>query len=284
MSKISNLAVVDPSAQIASGVTIGPFCVIGPDVVISDGCELANNVTINGRTQIGRNNIFYQNAVIGEAPQDLKYNGEPTETIIGHSNVFRENCTVHRGTENGGGKTVIGDDNLFMAAVHVAHDCILADKILLGNQTLLAGHITIETGAAISALVGIHHFVTIGKFSYIGGITPVRRDVPPFVRFSGDPNKVRSVNSEGLKRNGFTEEEIDEIKQAFRQLFRRGDSIASNVQELLAQDNLGRHARYLCEFMQRSCHSRLGRYRETFRQDNPQDRLRRRPAEVRDKS
>ena len=283
MSKISKLAVVDPAATIGRDVEIGPFCVIGPDVSIADDCKLYNNVTIEGVTRIGENNVFYQNAVIGAAPQDLKYNGGPTETIIGSNNVFRENCTVHRGTENGGGITKIGDGCLFMVAAHVAHDCILADKILMGNETLLAGHVIIEEGVWMAALAGAHHFVTVGKYSYIGAMTPVRRDVPPFVKFSGDPNAVRGLNEEGLKRRDFSEADIAELKKACRKLFRHGSSIVKRLDELTSEVNLNEHVSYLCEFVRHSCESRFGRYRETLRQDQRQDRTWRRPAEVRDK-
>ena len=281
MSEISNLAVIDPSAQIGSDVTIAPFCVVGSDVVIEDGCQLMNNVTVQGITRIGRDNVFYPNVVIGVAPQDLKYNGAPTETIIGKGNVFRENTTVHRGTEKGGGKTVIGSGCLFMVAVHIAHDCILENKIILGNQTQLAGHVHIEEGSVVSALVGLHHFVRVGKYSYVGGLTPVHRDIPPFVKFSGDPNEVRGVNEEGLKRNGFSPEDVALVKQGYRQIFRRGNSIAGNVDELLAQDDLDANVRYMCEFVKKSCDSRFGRYHETFRSDSVEDRRRRRPLEVR---
>ena len=283
MSKISNLAVIDSSARIGSDVSIGPFCVIGPDVVIGDGCELMNNVTIAGVTRIGSNNVFYQNVVVGVAPQDLKYDGAPTETVIGNDNVFRENRTIHRGTEMGGGKTIIGNGNLIMVGVHIGHDCIVEGGILLSNQLQLAGHVKIERGAVISALVGIHHFVRVGKFSYVGGITPVRRDVPPFIKFSGDPNEVRGINEQGLKRNGFPEHDIAEIKQAYRTLFRRNNSIAAGLAELQGRDDLNEHVSYLCRFVQQSCENRFGRYQENFRRDDVQDRIRRKPVEVRDK-
>ena len=283
MSNISKLAVIDPAAKITSDVRIGPFCVVGPDVTIGRGCHLMNNVTIEGVTRIGENNVFYQNAVIGAPPQDLKYDGAPTETIIGANNVFRENCSVHRGTELGGGQTVIGNGNLFMVAAHVAHDCIMGDKILLGNETLLAGHVTIEEGAVISAMVGIHHFVTIGKFSYVAAMTPVRRDVPPFVKFSGDPNAVRGLNEEGLKRHNFSPADIDELKQAYRKLYRHSGSIIQRLDELQKQENLNGHVNYLCRFVRNSCQSRLGRYQETLRRDDNKHRHWRKPAEVRDK-
>lgn len=283
MSNISSLASVDPAAKIGSDVSIGPFCVIGPDVVIGNGCKLINNVTIGGITRIGSNNVFYQNVVVGEAPQDLKYDGSPTETIIGSNNVFRENCTVHRGTELGGGITSIGNNNLIMCGAHIAHDCILANKVLLGNQSLLAGHVTIEEGAVISALIGIHHFVTIGKFSYIAGMTPVRRDVPPFVKFSGDPNQVRGLNEEGLKRHNFSPDDIAALKEAYKKLFRKGNAMSEQLNLLQTEKNLNPHVCYLCEFMQRSCSSRFGRYQETARQDDQKNRRFRKPAELRNK-
>jgi len=284
MSKISNRAQVDPSAEIGAQVTIGPFCVIGPKVKIGDHCELISNVSIEGNTRIGSNNVFYQNVVIGAAPQDLKYNGGPTETIIGANNVFRENCTVHRGTELDQGKTVIGSDCLFMVGVHIAHDCILADQILMANQTMLAGHVKIEESAVIMALIGIHHFVTVGKYSYIGGMTPVRRDVPPFMKFSGDPNTVRGVNEEGLKRRHFSDAEITQLKRAYRKLFREGNSIAEQLDQLEHQEDLSEHVQYLCRFMRHSMQDRFGRYQEMARRDTLEHRQIHQPAEVRDKS
>jgi UDP-N-acetylglucosamine acyltransferase len=283
MAEISPWAAVDPKAQIGADVRIGPFCVVGPDVIIGPGSHLMNNVTVQGITRIGANNVFYPNVVVGVAPQDLKYRGAPTETLIGATNVFRECCTVHRGTELGGGRTVVGSHNLFMVGVHIAHDCFLADKIILGNQTQLAGHVRVEEGAVVSALVGLHHFVTVGKYSYIGGLTPVRRDVPPFVKFDGDPNEVRAVNEEGLKRNGFSAQEIDQIKQAFRQLYRQGGDILSNLERLEATGGLNGHVQYLCGFLRASCAGRFGRYQELARRDNREDRRRRDPLEVRER-
>jgi UDP-N-acetylglucosamine acyltransferase len=282
MSGISELAVIDSGAQIGSNVSIGPFCKIGGSVVIGDGCELMNNVTIEGVTRIGSNNVFYQNVVIGVAPQDLKYRGAPTETIIGDSNVLRENCTVHRGTELGGGRTIIGNNNLLMVGVHIAHDCRVVDKTILGNQTLLAGHVDIEEGVVISALVGIHHFVTIGKYSYIAAMTPVRRDVPPFMKFAGDPNEIRGVNEEGLKRNGFSKEDIAAFKQAYRRLYRQSNNnIVTVLEEMLLESGLNENVKYLCEFLSRSCQSRFARFQESERLDNADDRVRRNPFETR---
>jgi len=266
MTEISKQAFVDPTAQVGGNVRIGPFCVVGPDVVIGDGCELMNNVTIQGITRIGANNVLYPNVVIGTAPQDLKYGGAPTETIIGCGNVFRENCTVHRGTELDRCKTVIGSENLLMVGVHIAHDCVVEDRVIVGNQTQLAGHVTIQNGAVVSALVGLHHFVTVGKFSYVAGLTPVRRDVPAFMKFSGDPNETRGVNEEGLRRNGFSKDDIAALKDGYRRLF-RGGSISAALDKLEAQDHLNEQVAYLCAFMRNSCANRFGRFRENARRD-----------------
>lgn len=281
MTEISKLACVDPAAVIGSGVIIEPFCVVGPGVVLGDGCHLMNHVTIQGRTQIGTHNVFYPHAVVGVAPQDMKYAGGPTETIVGNRNVFRENVTVHRGTEMGGGKTVIGSGNLLMVGVHIAHDCMVGDRTIIGNQSQLAGHVIVEDGVVISALCGLHHFVTVGKFSYVGGLTPVRRDVPPFMKFDGDPNAVRGLNEEGLKRNRFSEQDITELKKAYRLLYRKGRDIASNVEELQVQPGVNDHVAYLCRFLQASCQGRFGRFLENQRHDTKQDRQRRLPPEVR---
>ncbi|MCF7957670.1 MAG: acyl-ACP--UDP-N-acetylglucosamine O-acyltransferase [Phycisphaerae bacterium] len=283
MSKISELAFVHSSAQIGNDVTIGPFCFIGPHVVIGEGCELMNHVTVDGHTTIGKKNIFFQNTVIGVAPQDLKYQGAPTRVIIGDNNVFRENCSVHRGTEIDRQETVIGNNNLFMVAVHIAHDCIIHNRTILSNQTQLAGHVIIEDGVVCSAMVGIHHFVTVGKNSYVGGLTPVRRDVPPFMKFDGDPNKVRCVNEMGVRRYGFSDEDVDAIKKAHRLIFRSTTkSIELTVKEMLTQKNLNEHVRYLCEFIAGSCQSRYGRACEVRRKDGEFQKQGRKPFEVRE--
>lgn len=282
MSEISELAFVATGAKIGEHVSIGPFCCVGSDVVIGDGCELMNNVTIAGRTTIGKKNIFYPNSVIGAAPQDLKYRGGPTETVIGDRNVFRENVSVHRGTELGGGRTVIGSDNLLMVACHIAHDCFLADRIILGNESLLAGHVKIETGVVVEALVGVHQFTTLGKYSYIGARTPVGRDVPPFVKFSGDPSAVRGVNEEGLRRNGFSDEEVAVLKQAVRKLYRRkaATCLTDNLEQLESEDGTGEHVRYFCSSVRASSEARFGRYLEDKRTDKAVD-WQLNPAEIR---
>ncbi len=278
---ISKLAEVHPSAKIGKDVTIGPFCYIGPDVQIGDGCLLYNNVTVDGVTCIGKNNTFYQNTVIGVPPQDLKYKGGRTRTEIGDNNVFRENCTVHRGTEVDIATTVIGSNNLFMVSVHIAHDCIIHDNTIIGNQTQLAGHVEIESGAVISALVGLHHFVTVGKGSYIAGLTPVRRDVPPYVKFSGDPNKVRALNEEGLKRGGFDTETIAGVKKVFKRMFKKNVVITDVLKQMSQEKIECEHIQYLYDFVTRSCQSKYYRYKETLRRDAMEKLTDRKPFEAR---
>ena len=282
MSEISKFADVSPQAVLGKNVSVGPFSVIGPDVVLGDNCVLHNGVTITGNTKVGNNNVFYQNSIIGAAPQDLKYQGQPTETIVGNNNVFREFSVVHRGTEIGGGKTVVGDNNLFMGGAHIAHDCIVDSRTIIGNNVLLAGHVKIEYGVLVSAMVGIHHFTTIGRNSYVGGMTPVRRDVPPYTIFEGDPNKVRGINIEGLKRHGFDPDIVSQLKKAYNYIYKKSESIEKGAAEILEQASSD-EVRNLAQAVLNSCSSRFGRYLEAKRQDKHISKLDRKPAEIRDK-
>lgn len=277
---------IDPAAKIGADVVIGPFCVIGPDVEIGEGSEIKNSVTIDGVTRIGKNNVIYPYATIGLVPQDLKYKGTPTRTIIGDGNVIREYAMIHRGTENGGGQTVVGNNNFVMGGAHIAHDCILEDYTLISNQVMLAGHVHIGAGAVVSAFVGVNHFASIGRYSYVGAMTPVRRDVPPFMKVSGDPPEVRGVNFEGLKRNNFSQADMDEIKAAYKAIFRaykNGSSIEEELTKLRACDQLNEHVRYLCDFVHQSCQSPNHRALEVKRTDTAADRTSRKPYEVRTK-
>jgi len=265
MSKISPLSDVHSSAEIAEDVQIGPFCVIGPDVRIGPGCRLANNVTLIGHVTIGRDNTFFPYVVIGAAPQDLKYRGSPTRVEIGDGNTFREYVTVHPGTEAGGELTRIGNDSLFMIGSHVAHDCLLDDKVMMGNYCQLAGHIRMETFAVISALSGVHHFVTIGKFAFVGGLTAVKRDIPPFTIFYGSPGEIRGVNEVGMSRNGMAPEQVAAIKAAYRRLFCGQGNQLQQIEQLQAEDGLDGSVAYLCNFLRASLEGKFGRYREVLR-------------------
>ncbi len=270
MVNVGQNSYIDPKAQLADDVSIGPNCYIGPDVVIEAGCKLHNNVTITGKTRIGINNEFYQNSVIGTDPQDLKFKGGDTELIIGSHNIFRENVTVHRGTELGGGKTIIGNGNLFMAGVHIAHDCEITQSVIIANNALIAGHVRLEQSTVIGGGAGIHHFVTVGRNAMVGGLTRVVKDVPPFMIFEGNPASVRGVNIVGLSRNGFTPEQIENIKQAYRKLF-KSQSLQLALKEIRNTNNIDENVKYLIEFLERSFLGRHGRYLETIRTDSADD-------------
>jgi UDP-N-acetylglucosamine acyltransferase len=269
MRTIAPNAFIDPKAQIADDVIIGPGCFVGPNVVIGPGCKLYNHVTIMGPTVIGTENVFFPNTVIGADPQDLKYKGGQTTLTIGSGNVFRENVTVNRGTELGGGKTIIGSGNLFMACVHVGHDCIIEDHVVAANNVLFGGHLKVERCAFVGGGAGIHHFCTVGRNAMIGGLAGVTTDVPPFTVFEGNPGSARSINSRGLVRNGFTQEQIIEIKKAFKLLFRNGKFLAALDE--LDRDAADENVKYLVGFMRRSFSGKHGRYLETHRCDTIKD-------------
>jgi UDP-N-acetylglucosamine acyltransferase len=213
-------AAVSPAAQLASDVEVGPFAVIGPDVLIGAGCRIGPHAVINGPTVIGEGNQIFQFASIGDAPQDMKYRGEPTRLVIGARNVFREYVTVNRGTVTGAGETRIGNDNLILAYSHVAHDCVLGDHIIMSNAVNLAGHVEVGDWAIFSGYAGAHQFCRIGAHAFIGNNTAVLQDIPPYVLAAGQPAQPRAVNVEGLRRRGFTEEQMRAIRNAFRVLYR----------------------------------------------------------------
>ena len=226
---ISEQAFIDPSAQIGNNVTIGPFCYIGKDVVIGDDCELMSHVVIKGPTTIGKGNRFFQFSSIGEECQDLKYANEPTQLIIGDNNTFRESCTIHRGTIQDNSLTQIGSDNLFMAYTHVAHDCMVGSHCILANNASIAGHVHVGDWAILGGMSGVHQFCHIGAHSFIAATSLVLKDIPPYVMASGNTAKPYGLNSEGLKRRGFSKEIISEIKRAYKVIYRQGHSIEESV-------------------------------------------------------
>lgn len=217
-------AIVDASARIAEDVLIGPYSVIGPDVSIGRGTVLHNHVIVAELTSIGRDNQIYPFAVVGADPQDRKFRGERARCVIGDRNRIREHVTVHRGTRNGGWVTRIGHDNLIMVGSHIAHDCQLASHITIANQVMLGGHVRVEDGANIGGGAGVHHFVTVGSCSFIGGLARINKDVPPFLIVEGNPAEVRSVNTIGMNRRGYDSHDIEAIKEAYRRLFRENDA------------------------------------------------------------
>jgi UDP-N-acetylglucosamine acyltransferase len=215
-------AIIQPGAKIADNVSIGPFSVIGENVSIGSGTTVAAHVVIEGWTEIGSDNQLYQFSSIGAPPQDLKYAGEQTCLKIGDRNRIREFVTLNRGTAEGGGVTSIGNDNLFMAYSHVAHDCIVNDHAILANGATLAGHVEIESSAILGGLSAVHQFCRIGCHTMISGGAMVAQDIPPYTVAQGDRAKTMGLNLIGMKRRGFSEETIRGIKKAYRIIFRSG--------------------------------------------------------------
>jgi UDP-N-acetylglucosamine acyltransferase len=222
MKNVHPAALVDPAASIADDVEIGPFSIIGPKVTIGPGSRIGPHVVVTGRTTIGRNTRVFQFASIGEEPQDKKYAGEDTELIIGDDNTIRELCTFSRGTIQGGGKTIIGNNNWIMACVHIAHDCFLGDNIIMANNTSLAGHVTVGDWAILSGYSLIHQFCSVGEHSFTSFASHVNQSIPPYVTVSGEKAKARGVNTEGLRRRGYTAEQIQQVRRAYRILYRSG--------------------------------------------------------------
>lgn len=248
-------AIVDPAARLAEDVSVGPFSVIGPDVKIDTGTVIGAHVVIQGPTQIGRDNRIHQYASIGGAPQDKKYHGEPTRLKIGDRNTFFEFVTINRGTAQDRGETTIGNDNWIMAYVHIAHDCVLGDNIIMANNATLAGHIAVEDWAILGGFTKVHQFCRIGAHSFTGMNVDLTRDVPPYVMVSGTPAAPHGINSEGLKRRGFDAAQIRNIKQAYKILYRselRLEEATVKIRELaLNQPELAAMVQFL-EVSQRS--------------------------------
>jgi UDP-N-acetylglucosamine acyltransferase len=263
--KISPHAVVDEKAEIAEDVEIGPFCVIGPDVKIAPGCKLLNNVTILGHTTIGRDNVFFPNAVIGAFPQDLKYKGGNTRLEVGDGNTFREAVTIHVGTEKGGGVTRVGSSNLLMINCHLGHDVQLGSRCVVSNNVMIAGHVVIGNNVSMMGLVGIHHFVSIGDFAYLGGAARIHHDVPPFVKVDGD-DKIRALNTVGLRRAGFSDDDIAALKDAVRRIwFRRKKTFAQSLAEFDLNNGINPKVGEMVEFLRRRDLGKHGRYLESHR-------------------
>jgi len=231
MSMIHPTAIIAEGASIAENVNIGPYCVIGEHVSLGEGSTLMSHVVIGGHTTIGKGNRFFPFAAIGMEPQDLKYRGEPSRVEIGDNNTFRENTTVNCGTEGGGMVTSIGNSNLFMAYVHVAHDCHIANEVVMANCATLAGHITINDGAIIGGMSAIHQFVRIGRFSMIGGMSGIGKDVPPFCLTAGGYRPgLAGLNIIGLKRRNFSPEDIGLLKQAYRILLQGSGKMRDRIE------------------------------------------------------
>jgi UDP-N-acetylglucosamine acyltransferase len=247
---------IDSKAEIDSSVEIGPFCVIGPNVKIGAGSIIKSHVVINGHTTIGCNNEIYQFASVGEANQDKKYKGEPTQLVIGDSNVIRENATIHRGTIQDNGITTVGSHNLFMASTHVGHDCIVGDHNILANFAALAGHVTVGDHVILGGYTGIHQFCQVNSFSMCGMGSMVSKDVPRYVMVSGSPAKAHGMNFEGMRRRGVSAEVIRALRTAYKTVYLKGLTLESALLELEHGDMF--HIPEVAEYILSIRHSKRG--------------------------
>jgi len=218
-------ALIDPKAELADDVEVGAFTIIEGKVRIDAGTRIRSHVVLSGRTTIGKNNHVFQFSSIGEEPQDKKYAGEDTELIIGDNNTIRELCTFSRGSLQGGGVTRIGNNNWIMACVHIAHDCLLGNDIIMANNASLAGHVTIGNHAILSGYSLIHQFCTVGEHSFTSYASHVNQSIPPYVTVAGEKAHVKGINSEGLKRRGFTTDQINQVRRAYKALYRESLSL-----------------------------------------------------------
>nr|WP_264194003.1 acyl-ACP--UDP-N-acetylglucosamine O-acyltransferase [Marinomonas algarum] len=229
-------SLIDPKAEIDSSVEIGPFCVIGPNVKIGAGSIIKSHVVINGHTTIGSNNEIYQFASVGEANQDKKYKGEPTELVMGDHNVVRENATIHRGTVQDQGITTIGSHNLFMASTHVGHDCHVGDHNIMANFAALAGHVTLGDYVILGGYTGIHQFCQVNSFSMCGMGSMVSKDVPRYIMVSGNPAKAHGMNFEGMRRRGVPTEVIRALRSAYKTLYLKGLTLQTALSDIENSD------------------------------------------------
>lgn len=229
---IDSRAIVDPTAQLAEDVEIGPWSIIGPNVVIGSGTVIASHVVIKGPTAIGKNNKVYQFASVGEDTPDLKYKGEETRLVIGDDNVIREGATIHRGTIQDRQETTIGNHNLIMAYAHVAHDCVIGNHCVLVNNVALAGHVHIGDWAVLGGYTLVHQYCHLGSHCFTAMGSAIGKDIPAYVIASGNPAEAKGINSEGIKRRGFSKDDVSAITKAFKIIYRRGLTTEQALKEL----------------------------------------------------
>jgi UDP-N-acetylglucosamine acyltransferase len=249
MASVHPTAIIAAGAQLGTGVEVGAYSVIGAEVAIGDGTAIASHAIVTVRTVIGRNNRVFPFSSIGDIPQDRKYGGEPTRTVIGDDNVIREYVTIHAGTALDRGVTTIGQRNLIMAYCHIAHDCVIGDDTTFSNNAQLAGHVVVDDFVVFGALSGVHQFCRVGAHAFIAAGSIVLQDVPPYVTAAGYPAKPHGINSEGLRRRDFTAEQIAAIKRAYKTLYRAGltldDARAQIAADARAVSALGPFAAFL---------------------------------------
>jgi len=266
-TQIHPTAVVARGAELGAGVEIGPYCVVGPNVKLGDRTKVGPQVVIEGVTDIGEENLIVGQASLGGPPQDLSYRGEATRLVIGARNTIREFVTINRGTVKGGGVTRIGNNCLLMACCHVAHDCELRDRIIMGNNVLLAGHVLVEEMANVSGGAAAHHFVTIGSFAYVGGMTRMVQDVPPYMILEGHTSRMRGVNKIGLQRGGQTPEAVEELELAFRRIYRTGNTRRQTLDELKVEYAESKLVMNLVHALEDTEKGAKGRFRESRREE-----------------
>lgn len=264
-SLIADTACVDPRAELADDVEVGPYCVVGPDVQIGRGTRLISHVCLSGHVVVGEHNTFHPFTVIGGEPQDYSYQGTPTRVEVGSHNIFRENVTVNRATEKEDGLTKLGSHCFLMAGAHVAHDCKLGDRITIANGTMLGGHVHVESHASLSGGVAVHHYVTIGAYSFVGGQSRIYHDVPRFMLVDGNPSKVRCINIVGLKRNGISPEGVESLHEAHRLIYRAKMNARQASDILESHGHLTPEARSLLDFIESQQEGKHGRGREKLR-------------------
>jgi UDP-N-acetylglucosamine acyltransferase len=267
MTRVHRSAVIDGSARLEEDVTVGPNCVIEAGVTIGGGTLVDANVVIAKNVHIGKGNHFFANCTIGCQPQvlGLPPDAELGGLVMGDNNIIREQVTIHPSIYPDKA-TTIGNDNLLMIGVHIGHDCVLEDKIVMSNYCQLAGHCKIETGVWLSAIVMLHQFVTVGRWCYAAGLAGLNKDVPPFLTVSGHyPLKVRGVNKRGLVRAGLSQQQQQQIYEAYKKLYRQGGALLENAKALAQEDGLDENVRAMIDMIAKSSQHRFGRYLELFR-------------------
>ncbi len=245
-------AVIETGAELGSNVSIGPYSVIGPNVKIGDGTRIAAQVVVDGHTSIGENNQIFSFTAIGGEPQSVSYKGEPTETRIGDNNVFRENITVNRGTMDDEGVTSIGSNNLFMAYVHIAHDCRLGSELLFSNNASLAGHVRVSDYVVLAGYTLVHQFVRIGEYSFCGVNTYCTLDIPPYMLVAGNKAITHGINVRGMRHRGVDKDSLLELKRAYKTIYRSGHTMAHALDELSEQGYSSAHVQNLVDFIKAS--------------------------------
>lgn len=274
MPTIHPTAIVDPKAELATDVVVGPHCLIGPKVTLGAGTTVRSHTVIEGRSTFGERNEIWPFCTLGAKPQDLKYRGEDSVLIVGDDNEIRENVSINLGTANDNGETLVGSNNLIMAYAHVAHDCIVGDHVVITNAVQLAGHVKVCDGAALGGASAVHHFVTVGEGAFVAGMTRVVHDVPPYMTVEGNPARVRGVNFIGARRRGVEDQSIERLKTAYRTLFRPQHEASavgeteSALAELDAACPNDPYIQRLIESVRRAGQGVHGRHREALRTDD----------------